>query len=206
MMKRFGKIVMSSALLTAAFLNADIPEPYASVHPLPQTPYYVQDAYIYYSLVNTHNSAIIIDVESEDGSVARYLAQQASNLPSIQKIYSVNMWQSNDRSQKHLFQRFLSNVTYENTAELIVPIRMNSHEATESLNIQADFISLVGANDQQTIYNDILGWYPHLSNEGVMCGNNWYEPSVQIGVTKAAMMLGTSVQVNSNVWYFVKGS
>lgn len=204
MKKYLGKIIMSSALLAGVSLYADMPEPYASIHFLPQTPYYVQDAYVLYSLANTHNSAVIIDVESQDGGVARYLAQQAGSLPSLQKIYSVNLWQSNDRSQKHLFRRFLSNVAQEATTGLIIPIRMNSHEAAESLYVKADLISLVGANDRDTIYNDIIGWFPHLSDSGVMCGNNWYEPSIQIGVTKAAMMLDVSVQVNNNVWYFLK--
>jgi hypothetical protein len=206
MKKCFGKILMSGAILAGASLHADTPQPYASIHNLPQTPYFVQDGYTIYNLANTHNVAVVIDVESQDGSVARYLAQQADNLPSLKQIYSVNMWQSNDRSQKQLFRHFLSNVIQENTTQLIIPIRMSSYEAAESLNVQADLINLVGANDQQTIYNDILGWYPHLSDTGVMCGNNWYEPSVQIGVTSAAMTLDVSVQVNGNVWFFVKGS
>lgn len=204
MKKYLGKIFIGSAILAGVSLYADLPEPYTSTRFLPQTPYFVQDAYVYYNLVSTHNCAVIIDVESQDGGVARYLAQQANTLPSIQKIYSVNMWQSNDRSQKHLYQRFLSNVAQENTAELIIPIRMDSHDASESLYVKANFISLVGANDRDNIYNDIIRWFPHLSDNGVMCGNNWYEPSIQIGVAKAAMMLDVSVQVNNNVWYFVK--
>ncbi len=206
MKKCFGKIFMSGAILAGASLYADIPQPYSSIHNLPQTPYFVQDGYIYYNFVNTNNVAVVIDVESQDGGVARYLAQQANNLPSLKQIYSVNIWQSNDRSQKQLFRRFLSNVKQENTTQLIIPVRMSSNEAAESLNVKADLISLVGANDQQIIYNDILIWYPHLSDTGVMCGNNWYEPSVQVGVTKAAMTLDVSVQVNDTMWYFVKGS
>jgi hypothetical protein len=206
MKKCFRKIFMSGTILAGVSLYADVPQPYASIHSLPQTPYFVQDGYTIYSLANTHNVGVVIDVESQDGGVARFLAQQAGNLPSLKEIYSVNIWQSNDPSQKHLFRRFLSNVVQENTTQLIIPIRMCSHEAAESLNVQADLINLVGANDQQTIYNDILCWYPHLSDTGVMCGNNWYEPSIQTGVTSAATMLNVSVQVNGNVWFFVKGS
>lgn len=47
-----------------------------------------------------------------------------------------------------MFHRILSNVKQEGTAELIIPIRMNSQDAAIGLNIQADFISLVGANDE----------------------------------------------------------
>ena len=65
------------------------------------------------------------------GGVARYLAGQESRLPSLQQIYSVNMWQSNDPSQKQLFRRFLSNIIEENTTQLITPIRMGSQEAAD---------------------------------------------------------------------------
>ncbi len=206
MKKYLGNIFISSAIFAGASLYADLSQPYASIHNLPPTPYFVQDGYTIYNFVSTNNAAVVIDVESQDGGVARYLAGQAANLPSLQQIYSVNMWQSCDRSQKQLFRRFLSNVIQENTTQLITPVRMSSSEAAISLNVKADLISLVGANDQQSIYNDILGWYPHLSDTGVMCGNNWYEPSVQIGVTKAALMLDVPVQVNDTTWYLVKGS
>lgn len=123
-------------------------------------------------MISSHNAAIIIDVESQEGGVARYIAQQASNLPSLSKIYSVNDWASYDPSNKHLFQSFLSNVKQENTQDLIIPIRMNSNEAAWGLNIKADFISLVGANDEDIIYKDILAWYPHLTDGGIICRNN----------------------------------
>lgn len=205
-MKTLRKIVLSSALLGNAFLLADLPQPFASIQDLPSTPYFVQDAYIYYSLISANNCAVVVDVESQDGGVARYIAQQVNTLTSVKQIYSVNGWQSPDHSQKHLYQRFLSNVIQENTAELITPIRMTSREAADAINVQADFISLVGANDKQTIYNDILAWYPHMSNTGVMCGNNWNDSSVQVGVTKAAATLDLTLHLNDNVWYFIKGS
>lgn len=203
-MKLFA-LIMSGLLLISQILCADFPEPYESTRNLPQTPFFVQDGYIYYSLINSRNAAVVVDVESEDGAVARFIAQQANNLPSLQKIYSVSGWLGSP-AQKHQFQRFLSNVKQENTADKIIPIRMTSQEAAISLHITADFISLVGANDGNTIYKDILAWYPHLSSTGIICGNNWYDNSVQSGVTKAAEILDLVLNINNNVWYFVKNS
>jgi len=205
-MKNFlGKILMGSAYFACLVLNADISQPYASVRHLPQTPYYVQDGYVFNSLIASHQAAIVVDVESQDGGVARFVAQQLNNLPTVTTIYSVNAWSSPDPSQKHLYQRFLSNVVQEMTTEFIHTIRMSSLEAAESLNIRADFISLVGGNDQKGIYQDILAWYPHLTNNGVISGNNWNDVSVQSGVIKAAQVLDLIVQVSGNVWYFEKG-
>lgn len=185
---------------------ADLPQPYASVAVTASTPYFVQDAYVYYSLISENQSSVVVDVESQDGGVARFVAQQKETLPSISTIYSINPWRSWDPSQKHLYQRFLSNVVQENTADFIIPIRMSSNEAAEGLNINADFISLVGGNDEKIIYRDILAWYPHLTDKGIIAGNNWNERSVQIGVTRAAQALDLNLNVNANVWYFQKQS
>lgn len=205
-MKFLNTFFVAGMLLANLTIYADVPQPYSSINNLTPTPYYVQDGYVFYSLIQSHNAAVIIDVESQDGSVARYIAQQASNLPFLTKIYSVNGWTSFDPSNKHLYQRFLSNVKQENTTNLIVPIRMNSNDAALALNIKADFISLVGANDKDIIFKDILAWYPHLADGGVLCGNNWNESSIDIGVTRAAEALDLTIKINDNVWYFEKSS
>lgn len=196
------------SLFTGSFLFASLSlfaaQPYDSVHLLPQTPYHVTDGYIFYTLINTRNAAVIVDVDSEDGGVARYIAQQAASLPSLSAIYSISDWLSPDPSQRHLFQSFLSNVIQENSDNLITSIRMSSLEAASALNINADFISIVGGNSEEGVYHDILSWYPHLSNIGVICGNNWNEISVQLGVVRAAAALNINLKISGNVWYFDK--
>ena len=205
-MNRLKLFFMASLLMVNLGIFADHPEPFNSVRDRAHVPYYVQDGYIIYDLINTHNSAVIVDVESQDGCIARYIAQQADSLPSLAKIYSISNWTSCDPTKKHLFQLFLSNVKHENTSNLITPIRMTSQEGAKALNITADFISLVGADDQDRIYRDILAWYPHLSDTGIICGNNWYENSVEVGVTKAAAALDLNLKINGSVWYFEKAA
>jgi hypothetical protein len=201
-MKYLKNFFMAGFLLANLSLQADLPQPYNSIRNLPPAPYYVQDAYNYNNLISSNNASIIVDVESQDGGVARYLAQQIDNLPSISTIYAVNSWTNCDLYQKNLFQKFLSNVKQENTANLIIPIRMSSKEAAAALNIKADFISLNGVSDQDRVYHDILTWYPHLSNVGILCGNNWNDICVQLGVIKAAAALHLTLQTNGNIWFF----
>jgi len=198
------KYLVLAAGLILSQLSLYAAEPYDSIRNLPSTPYYVLDGYVFTYLISENNLSTIVDVESQDGGVARMIAAQSDFLPSLSSIYSVNGWTSCDPSQKHLFQRFLSNVKQENSADKIIPIRMSSLEAAAALNVQADFISLVGRNDQDDIYNDILAWYSHLSNNGILCGNNWSENSIQLGVTKAAAALDLNLSVSGNVWYFQK--
>lgn len=197
--------LMAGLLITSTFVMADDPQPYASMRNLPATPYYVQDGYIIYDLIQNNQSNTIIDVESHDGGIARLIAQMADQLPHLQTIYSVNPWKDCG-AQKHTFQKFLSNVKQENSANLIVPIRMSSQEASLGLNVTADFISILGSNDSETIQKDILSWVSHLSERGIIAGNNWNENLVEVGVTKAANTLDLPLHINGNVWYIKKSS
>lgn len=198
-MKSFKKLLMAGFLFTNLVSHAE--EPYESIRSMPATPYYVQDAYTYFDLISTRNYKVVIDVESEDAGVARFIAQQASNLPSLEKIYSVNAW-LDCGANKHRFQRFLSNVSQENSSSLIIPLRMSSKEAALALNVTADLINIVGGNDMESVYQDIVAWFPHLNNNGIICGNNWADSAVEIGVTRAAAALGQSFKINNNIWYF----
>ncbi len=199
-MKYLKNLLTAGMLLTNITIFADNPEPYLSVRNLLPTPYYVEDGYALLNLITTQDAATVVDVGSADGGFARYIAQQASSLPSLNKIYSISDW-SADQSNKHPFQNFLSNVVQENTSSLIVPIRMSPLEAASALNIKADFIYV---NSSQDVYKDILAWYPHLNNAGTIAGNNWNDSSVEMGVTKAAQDLDLNLQLTNNVWYFTK--
>lgn len=50
-------------------------------------------------------------------------------------------------------------------------------------------IYLDGAHDTQSVYNDIIARYPHLTDSGIMCGDDWGWESVQKGVLMAAKVL-----------------
>lgn len=202
-MRTLRKILYSLSILSSIVVSAQ--EPYDSIHTIAATPYYVQDAYIIMDLISSHNAAIVIDVDSPDGGIARLVAQQAGNLPSLQKIYAVGFWRD-ARANKNLFHRFLSNVKQENTGNLIIPIRMRSKEAALALNVTADFITVVGDNDANTIYKEIIAWFPHLSSNGIIAGNNWYENNVQMGVANAAAALNLTLKIVNNVWYFQKNT
>lgn len=197
-------LALTVSLLPSFSLFGGLPDPYASIQLLPHTAYFVLDSYVYYNLISSRAATIIVDVDSQDGGVSRYIADNINSLPSVKQIYSISMWQTCDPAYKHLFQRFLSNVRQENNTEWITPLRMSSLEAANSLTLSADFVSLVGAHDQHCIYQEILAWYPHLSNNGVVCGNNWYEKSIQLGATRASAVLGVPLNINGNVWYLEK--
>jgi hypothetical protein len=197
MIKSLRCAFIASLLCVSSVLMADNPQPYASVNTMPLTYYFVQDAYILGSLATANSSSIIIDVESNDGGVARYLAQQ--NIPSVTQIYSVNLWPNGTPPQYDRFQQFLSNVIQEKTAGIITPIRMTPSEAANALNVVADFIYLA-SNDENALLQQIQSWFSLLSTKGVICGNNWNENSIKIAVSQAANNLNLVLRINDNVW------
>jgi hypothetical protein len=200
-MLKFLKSLMAIVFISLTQHVMSIPQPYTNINTLPPVPYYVIDGYVLENLITSNNAAIVIDVESSAGSVARFIAQQ--NLSSVTQVFSVSLWPSYDPLQKYPYQQFLSNVIQENTADLITPLRMGSAEAAQALNILADFIHL-SAIDSDTLYQEILNWVSHLSETGIICGNTWHEGSVQASVTAAAGDLGLVVNLNDHVWYLTR--
>jgi hypothetical protein len=190
-----------AALLCLSSQLTALPEPYNSVQILPIIYHYVPDGYVLSSLATDNSSSVIVDVESEDGAVARYLAQQ--NIPTVTKVYSVSLWPAGDPPEYDRYQRFLSNVIQEGTAEVVVPLRMSSAEAAAALNVNADLIYF-GSFDSNTLYEEITHWIANLSDNGVLCGNNWNENAIKVAVVNAANDFNLNLGLNSNVWYLKK--
>lgn len=195
-MKKF-LLATAVAISTVFTLTAD-PQPYANIRNLPYVPYFFEDGYLLINLINENSVNTFIDVGSKDGSASRYVAQ---NTPDVVN-FSINPWWSCDKSQKQLFQRFLSNVRQENNQERIIPIRMGSLEGARALDIIADLIYL--GSSTQGIGTDIIAWSTHLSSSGIICGHEWQDPYVETGVSQAAAKLGLQVHSNGNFWYLKK--
>lgn len=199
MIKLFRSLAVTSLLSISSLLTAV--QPYDSIVTLPQTYFYFPDGWVLYSLVSDNASAVIVDVESTDGGVARYLAQQ--NIPSVTQIYSISLWQNGEPPEYDRYQRFLSNVIHENTTEVIIPLRMSSSEAAAALNVNADFIYF-GSNDPSTLHDEITHWISNLSDNGILAGTNWNENAIKVAVVEAAYDFNLNLGISDNVWYLKK--
>lgn len=206
-MKRFYTLVCSMVLVQLS-LTAEMPEPYTSIHELPfdEQGWFINERQMERCL-NKIKPNVVIEVGSWLGMSTRFIA---SRLPSDGKLYAVDTWKGSfneewhlkDPRISHLYQLFLSNVKHAGLADVIVPIRMNSLEAAAALDVQADFIYIDAAHDADSVYQDIMAWYPHLKKGGLMCGDDWDWGTVRLGVMRAARRLGLSVESNKNFWMF----
>jgi len=188
----------ATVMASSSHLIAVNPQPYTNVRNLSYVPYFLENAYLLSNAINTTSGSVFIDVGSQDGAAARWVAQNYANVTN----YAVNAWWSCDSSQKNLFQKFLSNVIQENTANIIVPIRMSSTEGAKALSIVADVIYLESSS--QNLSADILCWFNHLSTNGILCGNDWSDPFVEASVSQAAIKLGYQVNSNGDFWSIQK--
>ena len=164
------------------------------MNPMTYEPSYLENSWILSNKAQSLGTTAFVDIESQNGAAARYMAAVTDG--SV-KIYCVNPWYG-----EQSFQKFLSNVTAEGSAEKIVPIRMTSDEAGAALNAVAEFIYI--DSDKPDLGDRILGWAMHLTDNGVMGGNNWERPSVELAVVSAAVELNLSISIEQNYWFLTR--
>ena len=200
-------------LSSISYLCGEIQEPYKSIKVLPF------DSHGWFRqgnqknlnfLISKYKPKVIVELGTWLGSSAIFMA---SRLDEDGKLYSVDDWTaSSDQSIQldksvhsklpTLYQQFLSNVIHHNLTDKIIPVRMKTLEAAKALNIKADLIYVDASHDEESVFNDIMHWHPKLNPQGIMCGDDWYAPSVQKGVQKAARILKQRIKSEGNFWYF----
>lgn len=188
MKKIFGALV--GIVLMAQGLTAD--EPYDSINLLDPTPYYVPNSWMISNALQNNQGTVFIDVNSNDGGAARYAA---SYIPGIEVVYNVSTWNATGS-----YQQFLSNVRHESTDGLIIPVRMGSAEGSLALNVYADFI-YVNSDNPAELTDAILKWFPHLNANGIIAGDNWNSPQVELAVVLASSALGLSINAAGTYWW-----
>lgn len=183
--------ILSLFLATSLLSN----EPYDSIKNVVYEPYFIQDGYILLDKVNTQNTTVFIDVQSTNGAASRYVAL---NTPETVKVVCVNPWEND-----YAFQKFLSNVKQENQNEKIIPLRMNSDNASSAINLLSELIFIDGSTND-SLYEAILGWVSNLTDQGVICGSHWELSSVKLAVVQVAANLNLSLTINGTYWFLKK--
>jgi predicted O-methyltransferase YrrM len=183
-------------------------EPYRSIADLPF------DAHGWFNnprqleaVLKARRPRIVVEIGSWLGASTRFIA---SHLENGSHVYAIDTWkgspnepvQMKDPRLPYLYQLFLSNVKHAQLTDKIVPMRMTSEEAAEALNVKADLIYIDGAHDTPSVNKDIIYWFPHLTENGMMCGDDWTWPSVKAAVIKCADFLNKKVCTDEKFWWF----
>lgn len=205
-MKKIHLIIL--AFLSVCYLSAEMPEPYRSINVLPfDGQGFFTNQEPLKNLIHQKSVKSAIEVGSWLGYSTRFIA---SEMGEDGVVYAIDHWlgspdelqHRNDPRQPYVYQQFLSNVIHAGLTERIKPIRMNSLEAADALNLKVDLIYLDTSHDTDSVYKNIMAWYPHLKDGGILCGDDWLWPTVQVAVWHAAGQLGRHVHAYQNLWWF----
>lgn len=192
--------------------SSEVPEPYCSIRDLPFDGHgWFLNSVQMESCLNEREIKTVIEVGSWLGTSTRFLAEK---IPPTAKVYAVDTWagspneaeQLKDPRMPYLYQLFLSNVKHANLAHKIIPVRMNSLEASRALNVKADLIYIDASHDEESVYQDILAWSEHLASGGIMTGDDWACDAVRRGVVRAAAKLNKTIHGEGNFWRFIEPS
>jgi predicted O-methyltransferase YrrM len=209
-MKRLLEILIVALISAFGGLVAEneLPEPYCSIVDLPVDQHgWFGNADQLSNCFKERQISKVIEIGAWLGASTRFLA---TSTPANGKVYAVDTWNGSPQETLHmqdprlpyLYQLFLSNVKQAQLTHKIVPIRMNSLEAAKALNVKADLIYIDAAHDTESVYQDIIAWYPHLEEGGIMCGDDWLWDSVRVAVIKASEQLNRSIEATGNFWRF----
>lgn len=149
----------------------------------------------------------VIEVGCWAGAATRFFGNRVGEEG---KVYAVDHWlgtpnnrgEMTDAHLPHIYQLFLSNIYHFHLTERVIPIRMTSAEAAKALHVKADLIYIDAARDAEGVYKTIIEWYPHLNEQGVICGAEIREPQVRSGVQRAAEQLGKTVHTDQKGYFW----
>jgi len=70
------------------------------------------------------------------------------------------------------------------------------------LDIKPDLVYIDASHEEIDVYNDIKAWFPKLSRNGMLCGDDWNWESVRKGVTKYCNENNITVKNDDTFWWF----
>ena len=151
----------------------------------------------------------VIELGSWAGASTRFFGYRVGKEGTV---YAIDHWlgtpnhrgEMTDERLSYIYQLFLSNIQQAGLEERVIPLRMTTDEALKALrHVTADLIYVDAARDSARVYKDIMNWYPHLNEGGVICGTELREPSVREGVQKAAAELGMTIETNRKGFFWI---
>jgi Methyltransferase domain len=197
-----------------AVSQQDLPSPYDTAEILP---FFDQGWYSNKNelewVIKKYKVKTIIEVGSWLGASTRHMA---TCIPEDGIVYAVDHWKGSIEHQagqwasipgldlEKLYEYFLSNTIQAGLAHKIAPVRKESLQAAAELNVLADLVFIDASHDEESVYKDLVAWYPHIKNNGIFCGDDWLMSGVKRAVISFAKENGFHVMGKGNFWRLEK--
>lgn len=151
-----------------------------------------------------HSANYVIDVCREKGIDARIVCVDTFLggpehwlLPgAIETLHRKN-------GQPTILNGFLANTIARGNADRVFPLCLDSTASSYVLShfgFKADLIFVDAAHDYEAVVKDVMNYYPLLSTEGVMFGDDYQHKPLADAVHDCARKLGLEVLVHSRKW------
>lgn len=216
-MKTYTQTVLVYLTLLSAYSlygDATIPEPYRSNSDLPL------DMHGWFSrenkdmigkLLARYQPKTVVELGSWLGVSTIFMAQ---HVPAESKVYAVDHWEGDQHTNANpegkkragtLYQQFLSNVKHHNLTNSIIPLRMTTIEAALLFDDQSvDFLYIDASHDETSVTQDFVTWFPKVTTNGLICGDDWGCKAVRDGVIqgmKLCSIAPSRLKSIGNFWY-----
>ncbi len=110
-----------------------------------------------------------------------------------------------DGARPTIYDSFIGNVVARGNADMVFPLTIDSANAAlllKDFGVEADLIFIDAAHDYESVTADIGRFFPLLSANGVMFGDDYQAESVANAVHDFARTNGLAVFVSSLKWIF----
>lgn len=222
------KIIAYLSLLMPIGLGASeygFPDPYPDVYenilvlPLYRHGWYLHEQFK--KILSEPQVKTVVEVGVWTGNCTIFLAEL---LPEDGRVFAVDHWlgsaEHRDPGNRAeygllptLYQQFLSNVIHAKMTHKIIPVRLESLQAArkfKELGVKADVIYIDAAHDYDSVSYDLLAWYPLLSKNGVLCGDDWNlggpNGEVSRAVKDFANRKDLEIKIDGEFWWYVSPS
>jgi hypothetical protein len=206
--------ILALACLLCSLLYAELPHPYNSlkeVRPFVDQGWYCNTVQLG-ELIKRYHVKTIIEIGVWIGQSTMDMARK---IPHDGKIYAVDHFLGSPEHQPggsawqpwlpYLYEQFLSNVIHAKLTHKIIPVRMSSIEASSFLaNIRPDLVYIDAGHDTESVYTDLITWYPFVESRGILCGDDWVWDTVRVAVERFANERRLRIDASGNFWRLKK--
>ena len=133
---------------------------------------------------NSPSDGTLVEVGSWMGKSVIYLAVEAVNAKTEQRIVAVDTW--GDHVAVTSGETFDGEATYQSYLENIAPVadrietlRMRSTDAAATFeDSSCDFVFIDASHKYEDVLDDLEAWYPKVKDGGVLAGHDVHWPGV----------------------------
>jgi hypothetical protein len=155
---------------------------------------------------------VFVELGVWKGKSLSYFVIESINRNKTGQIHAVDHWLGSAEHQKNapsydpaldipdgLYNIYLKNI-YP-IKDYISTHRKSSEEASSLFSSKSiDAIFIDASHDYESVYQDLMCWYPKIKMNGTLCGHDYNWPEVKKAVEEFSQTYGLNISIHNSVW------